>query len=254
MQENEGKKENEKEEVVKENGDVLKTIADITKNSPKNNQDKRLLDTQKAFFEEKKKVNALKSYISYLKSEERLDEDIAEELEKKFESFEPSETDILNDESIGFLKKVKRIFKKNIDNIKTFGGISEPERVLTNFEHFYKNVADQSTKEELENSILGDRTPSSIVKKLIELNPELDSFYRRDPQEFKKSNIEKDLEQYGGFDGFLKLVESNLNEKDKENSLLKEELESLKSKLEEFEIHKEKGYSKKVKENTFLRW
>ena len=31
MQENEGKKENEKEEVVKENGDVLKTIADISK-------------------------------------------------------------------------------------------------------------------------------------------------------------------------------------------------------------------------------
>lgn len=243
-----------KKEEVKENGDVLKTISDLTKNNPKDGLDKRFLDTQKAFLEEKKKINSLKSYISYLKKEERLDDDIIQEIEKKFESYEPSENDILNDDSISFLKKAKKIFKKNMENIKTYGGIEDPERVLTNFEHFYKNVADQQTKEELENTILSNKTPANIVKSILEMNQTLDSFYRRDPQDFKKSNIEKDLEPYGGFDGFLKVIESNLSAKDKENLLLKEELESAKKKLEEFEINEEKGYAKKVKESTLVKW
>jgi len=179
------------------------------------------------------------------------------QLKQRLDGYEPTPQELLNSKALSGFKKAKLIFKKNVENIRNYSGIENPKFILNNLEHFYKNVANDEGRAAIEAKIFENaKSPEAVVKNILALKDELDEFYSGNNKNIlgSKHPIEAELENFGGFDGFLTTVKSQIDAKEQEIEQLRVRLSKYEQSNEELNIKKEKGYSVKKKGFTELPW
>lgn len=215
MQENEGKKENEKEEIVK---DPKQNLLDALKGIEKNNFDKRLEDNRTAFMQASSKLNNIKNVLQNFKNEGLLDDEIYDNVSKYFSDPKIDQDAIFKNESLPSIKKIEKIFKANIENIKNFSNIENPKKLFDSFKYLYKYGTDEESQKLLDEKILGSaKTPYDVVANVLREKENIESLMRfsTPSKEFKYNmspEAENLIESYGGVDQLLQAVFEKLQE------------------------------------------
>ena len=225
MQENEGKKENEKEEVK----DSKQNLLDALKGFEKNNIDKRLEDNRAAFMQERSKLNNIKNVLQNFKNEGLLDDDVYDNVSKYFSDSKIDQDAIFKNESLPSIKKIEKIFKANIDNIKNFSNIENPKKLFDSFKYLYKYGTDEENQKLIDEKILGSaKTPYDVVANVLKEKENIESLMRfsnnsKDSKYSMSPEAENLIESYGGIDQLLQAVFEKLQELQEPSKEKKEE-------------------------------
>jgi chromosome segregation ATPase len=247
----------EKKEEVKKD-EILETLSKFAgKGQEASDLEKRLSDSRNALRQEQSKIDYLKGQLRSLNETGELEDEVYGQLKQRLDGYEPTPQELLNSKALSSFKKAKLIFKKNVENIRNYSGIENPKFILNNLEHFYKNVANDEGRAAIEAKIFENaKSPEAVVKNILALKDELDEFYSGNNKNIlgSKHPIEAELENFGGFDGFLTTVKSQIDAKEQEIEQLRVRLSKYEQSNEELNIKKEKGYSVKKKGFTELPW